>query len=302
MKKILFSILYFLIGISNLSANTWNTYSGLLTIKNQSQEIEIKILFLDKGYIIGSYRNKTTFENYKLVGNLIRDSLKLTIRPNKTDNIYGVLLGFISKKRTQLSGVVHSTENDIGTFKMQQVFWSSYTDYLNKYRALKEYKNLSHAIKKHKKVLSIDLAKQNLQELPFVFDNFSKLLSLNLLGNNFENFPDAITEVTSLEELSLSSNGLKTVSPNLGKLKRLRILILNFNQIDEIPKEIGNLTELLYLDFGDNNLTSFPDEFKNLSKLQEIHIDDNNFSQQEIDKLKTMLPNCIIHEGHQRTK
>ena len=302
MKKIILFLTFLFVNISQLSAQNWRTYEGSLITGNSIQQIEIKILFLDLGYIVGSYREKSNAENHKLVGKLTKDSLKLTIRTNETDEVEGHFEGFLSKKKDKLEGKIYSQTNTIFTFKTQQILWTSYTDYLKKYRALKEFKDIKSALKRPKKVLSIDIAGQNLKELPFVFNKFTNLLSINLLGNKIDTFPKAISEANSLEELSLSSNNLKILTPDIGKLNKLKILILNFNQISEIPKEIGNLVELLYLDIGDNKISNFPDEFRKLTKLQEIHIDDNLLSETEILKLKRMLPNCVIHIGSQRKK
>lgn len=302
MKKITLCLTLFFAITLQLFAQNWKTYEGSLITGNSIQQIEIKILFLNEGYIIGSYRTKTNTENYKLAGKLVSDSLTLTITKNENDTIEGLFKRLFSKKQGKLEGKIYSQINSISTFKTQQVLWTSYTDYLKKHRALKEFKDIESALKKPKKVFSIDMASQNLKELPFVFNKFTNLLSINLLGNRIDTFPKSISEANTLEELSLSSNNLKVLTSDIGKLSKLKILILNFNQISEIPKEFGNLEELLYLDIGDNNISTFPDEFRKLTKLQEIHIDDNSFSETEIEKLKKMLPNCVIHIGRQRKK
>ncbi len=70
---------------------------------------------------------------------------------------------------------------------------------------------------------------------------------------------------------------------------------MNNNVLTELPKEIGKLTNLLYLEIGNNKIKSLPDEIKNLTKLQELHIERNLLDEKEKERLKKLLPNCIIH-------
>jgi Leucine-rich repeat (LRR) protein len=70
---------------------------------------------------------------------------------------------------------------------------------------------------------------------------------------------------------------------------------MNNNQLKELPKEIGELTNLLYLEIGNNQLSSLPEEIKYLTSLQELHIERNNLSETEKQRIKKLLPKCIIH-------
>ena len=70
---------------------------------------------------------------------------------------------------------------------------------------------------------------------------------------------------------------------------------MNFNQLTELPKEIGNLPHLLYLEVGNNKLKKLPDEIKYLTSLQELHIERNLLSEREKQRIRKLLPNCVIH-------
>jgi Leucine-rich repeat (LRR) protein len=70
---------------------------------------------------------------------------------------------------------------------------------------------------------------------------------------------------------------------------------MNFNQLTELPKEIGELTHLLYLEIGNNQLTTLPDEIKYLTSLQELHLESNKLSDKEKERIKKLLPKCVIY-------
>lgn len=294
-------ILTLLILISNLGfSQNWKSYSGKLLLSEKKQNIELNILFLNEGSIIGSYREIESPKQFTLVGNIKNDSLLLTVRLSSNDELKGILIGKLKMKQKRFHGIFLNSEKDtIGSFKLKQVFNESYTDLLKIHRSLYEYTSFQEALSEPKKVKSIDMSRQELENVPDIFGQFINLVSINLLGNRIDTFPVALTTSKKLKELSLSSNGLKIVGKEIGKLKDLRILILNFNKIEEIPKEIGNLRELLYLDLGDNQIRKFPNEIGKLQKLQELHVDDNLLSDEEKEKLQGLLPKCVIHYGKQ---
>lgn len=290
-------IIIFLLLISNIaSSQDWKNYKGELLIEEKEQKIELKILFLNEGIIIGSYRELKSPKQFKLVGNLKDDSLKLVVRLSSNDELRGFLIGKLKKKRF-CGTFLNSKEEAIGNFKLKQVYKESYTDLLKTHRNLYEHTTFEEALSNPKKVKSIDVARKQLENIPDIFSQFKNLVSINLLGNRIDTFPIELTKTNKLKELSLSSNGLEVVGKEIGELTELRILIMNFNKIEVIPKEIGNLTELLYLDLGDNQISQFPDEIGNLKKLQEFHVDDNLLSEMGKEKLKELLPNCVIHFG-----
>lgn len=282
-------------------ANAWKNYHGILNTLNEKLDIELKILFLDQGVIIGSYRERGNSIQCKLVGNIRNDSLELTIRLSSNDSIQGFLIGELTRKQKRFNGdLINKMGDEIGKFKLKQVFDESYTDIIQTHRALYEYTSFEEALTVPKEVKSIDVARQQLKEIPDIFDQFRNLVSINLLGNRLDSFPVSVIKARRLKELSLSSNGLSIVGEELGELKELRILIMNFNNIQDVPKEIGNLTELLYLDLGDNEISTFPSEIGNLINLEELHVDDNKLSEDEMNRLQELLPNCVIHFGNQR--
>ena len=239
-------IIIFLLLISNIGfSQNWKNYDGDLFIQEKEQKIELKILFLNEGVIIGSYRALNSPKQFKLVGNIDGDSLKLVVRLSSNDEFKGFLIGELKKNQKRFQGgYLNSNQEAIGDFKLKQAYKESYTDLLKEHRSLYEYTTFKEALSQPKKVKSIDVSSQQLENIPDIFSSFKNLVSINLLGNRIDTFPVELAKTRKLKELSLSSNDLRVIGKEIGKLTDLKILIMNFNKIEEIPKEIGHLTTL----------------------------------------------------------
>lgn len=272
-------------------------YEGFIQTDNgQKLKIKLNFLVLLDSTLVGSYYYKPQNGSLKIVGQLNPNNSFDLVERDKNDSITGYFNGVVSKDKKRAYGKwISKNRNKIYTFQLLQVEGKSYWDIIKKNRALYEYNDLKQAIKEYDKVLSIDVASQNLNKLPEKLKRLNKIVSFNLLGNQFTSFPTVLTKLNTLDEISLSSNKLTKVTPKIGRLKNLRILIMNFNQLTKLPKEIGELTNLLYLDLGNNRLTTLPNEIKYLTNLQELHIEQNKLSKSEKERIRKLLPNCVIH-------
>jgi len=270
-------------------------YDGVIqTDLGQKLEIKLNFLVLLDSTLIGSYYYNSQNGSLKLVGHLNSDNSFQLIERDKNDSITGYFNGIVTSDKKEATGKWNSKNKEY-SFKLSQVEGKSYWDFIKKNRALYEYTDLKQAIEEYDKVLSIDFAKQNLKKLPKKLKRLNKIMSCNLLGNQFTTFPTILTKLKTLDEISLSSNKLTEVTPKVGQLRDLRILIMNNNLLTELPSEIGELTNLLYLELGNNQLTTLPAEIQYLTSLQELHIERNELSESEKEKIKKLLPNCVIH-------
>lgn len=272
-------------------------YDGIIQTK-QGQKLEFKLNFLVllDSTLVGSYYYNPQNGSLKLVGRINADNSFSLIERDEKGNVSGYFNGIVSSDKKEASGKWTSKDRGkVYEFKLTQVKGKSYWDFIKKNRALYEYNDLNLAIMECDKVLSIDVASQGLSSLPKELKQLDKIVSCNLLGNEFSSFPIVLTKLKLLDEVSLSSNKLIEVTPRIGYLKNLRILIMNNNRLIELPKEIGELSNLLYLEIGNNQLTKLPEEIKYLTSLQELHIERNRLSESEKEKIKKLLPNCIIH-------
>lgn len=272
-------------------------YEGyILTDQNKKLEINLNFLVLLDSTMVGSYYYDPNWGSLKLVGKLNPDFTFYLVERDKTDSITGLFEGKLNSDYKLASGKwTDGKKEKVFDFEIKQIIGKSYWDFIKKNRALYEYKDLKLAIKEKEKVLSIDIGDQGIKKLPKKLRTLPNIVSFNLMGSEFKSFPKVLTELKTLDEISLSSNKLENITSEIGNLKNLRILIMNNNQLKELPKEIGELTNLLYLEIGNNKLTSLPEEIKYLTSLQELHIERNNLSETERQRIKKLLPKCIIH-------
>jgi Leucine-rich repeat (LRR) protein len=272
-------------------------YEGFIkTDKEEKLEIKLNFLVLLDSTLVGSYYYKPQNVSLKLVGQLNKNNTFNLVERDTNESITGFFNGQVTTDKSKITGLWTTPNKDkTFNFELNQIKGKSYWDFIQKNRDLFEYKDLKQAIRKKEKVLSIDVASQNLKKLPKKLYKLTNIVSINLLGNQFTEFPSVLSELKTLDEISLSTNKLTKVGSEIGQLKNLRILIMNNNQLTSLPKEIGELTNLLYLEIGNNELTNLPEEIKYLTSLQELHIERNKLSEAEKIKIKKLLPNCVIH-------
>jgi hypothetical protein len=272
-------------------------YEGFIeTDKEQKLEINLNFLVLLDSTLVGSYYYKPKNGSLKLVGHLNKDNTFNLVERDLTEIVTGFFSGKVNTDKSKIAGQWTTPKNSkTFNFELNQVKGKSYWDYIQKNRALYEYKDLKLAIKEKQKVLSIDIGDLSVKKLPKEIGTLPNIVSFNLMGNEFNSFPKVLTELQTLDEISLSTNKLENVSSEIGNLKNLRILIMNNNQLRSLPKEIGELTNLLYLEIGNNKLKSLPEEIKYLTSLQKLHIESNKLSETEKKRIKKLLPNCVIH-------
>ena len=285
-----------LFGQDNYFRQTYVFDGSIKTDNGQELKINMNFLVLLDSTIVGSYYYKPLNGSLKVVGQLKNDNLFTLTERNEKDSITGYFYGnFATDKKNATGRWTSPSKDKILTFQLKREIGKSYWDYIKKNRSLHKYSNLDLVIKESDKVLSIDVASQNLSELSKKLTNLKNIVSINLLGNIFSTFPTVLCKLTTLDEISLSSNNLTSIGKEIRQLKNLRILIMNNNQLVELPNEIGELTNLLYLEIGNNKLKSLPEEIKYLTNLQELHIERNALSETEKLKIKRLLPNCVIH-------
>ena len=193
--------------------------------------------------------------------------------------------------------------------------WSTvYTLHFNKIR------NINYGL--YFSFLSIEKLKEKLN-LEGTEEEIYNWKSLNLSRNSIEEIPREIGELINLKQLDLNNNRIKEIPEFIGKLINLKSLYLNNNKISEIPLEIGNLIKLKYLGLSFNQLTEIPDVIgklinlkslylnnnkiikihesgsrgpepkglKNLINLEVLFLSNNKLDNNEINKLRLLLPN-----------
>ncbi len=133
-----------------------------------------------------------------------------------------------------------------------------------------------------------------LAEFPSELGNLVKLQLLNLSTTNLTEFPSEIGKLVNLQSLDLSYNDMTSLPPEIGNLVNLKEFYLTGNSLTKLPSELGNLLNLQTLYLGGNELTSLPSELGNMVNLRTLDLYGNDLSEEEMQKIKKLLPNCNI--------
>lgn len=155
-------------------------------------------------------------------------------------------------------------------------------------------KNIPSELGQLLKLEYLDMSYNQLTGLPSELGQLQKLGSLRLSKNSLTNIPSEVGQLEQLELLDLSWNELENLPPEMGQLKRLLSLDLSFNYLTQIPKTVGLLEELKVLNLASNDLAQLPSEIGNLQKLQSLNLRSNPLSEEQIDKIRKLLPDCDI--------
>lgn len=160
-------------------------------------------------------------------------------------------------------------------------------------RQPKEYTNFEEAVKEPKKVCLLHLSSQHLTRIPPEIVKLTNLRYLNLSNNEITELSPEIGELRQLLSFSLFKNKITYLPPEIGELTNLEHLDLAYNQLTSLPTEIGKLSNLKTLDLHGNRLGEISG-VQFLNNLVFLILDDNSLSQEEVDRLKQLLPKTSI--------
>ncbi|MGK7895834.1 MAG: COR domain-containing protein [Xenococcus sp. (in: cyanobacteria)] len=128
---------------------------------------------------------------------------------------------------------------------------------------------------KLKKITTLDLSGNKINELPECISNLSNLKQLYLSENQLTSLPESIGNLSNLSKLKLSENQLTRLPKSIGNFSNLRRLYLSRNQLTSLPESIGNLSNLKQLELSENQLASLPESIGNLSNLSWLNLSRN---------------------------
>lgn len=130
--------------------------------------------------------------------------------------------------------------------------------------------------------------------LPESFTKLTNLTNLGLYGQ-LNHLPTDFDKLSNLTGIQVSYLGLKEIPEGIGSLKKLTSFSAAANEISRIPESIGDLSSIHTMYLSRNQITQFPESMAKLSgTLKKLYVNGNKYSNDELTKLKTMLPNTEI--------
>ncbi|MDD2192527.1 MAG: leucine-rich repeat domain-containing protein [Bacteroidales bacterium] len=126
----------------------------------------------------------------------------------------------------------------------------------------------------------------------------NSVITLDLEKQKLKQVPKEILMFPNLDKLILKRNYIKEVPKELSSLSRLRYLDLSSNNITELPKELSAL-KLDTLIIWDNRIRSFPNEFKEMSEtLKYLDLRAIQMNKEEQKEIKALFPKTKIRLAH----
>ncbi|MBP1645160.1 MAG: hypothetical protein H6Q16_735 [Bacteroidetes bacterium] len=122
----------------------------------------------------------------------------------------------------------------------------------------------------------------------------NKVITLDLEKKKLKEIPKEILEFKNLEKLILKRNRIKDVPKEISQLKNLHYLDLASNYIESLPKELSvlNLDTLI---LWDNRIRNFDTEYGKMSnKLKYLDLRAIQMNKQEQKDIKALFPKTNI--------
>ena len=150
--------------------------------------------------------------------------------------------------------------------------------------------NLEELVFYFKNIRHLNLT--NIDDLQ-MFDSISSLENLEQINMSSNSISDisSLSNLTSLTELSLSYNLISDIS-SLSNLTNLTELSLSFNSISDISS-LSNLNNLTLLNLSYNSISDIS-SLGSLTNLERLYLSNNQLTEEQIEELRNLLPNCII--------
>ncbi|KAK6633229.1 hypothetical protein RUM44_003830 [Polyplax serrata] len=128
----------------------------------------------------------------------------------------------------------------------------------------------------YKTLTDLNLANNQLKEIPFEIKNCANLRYLNVANNQLKTLPDELGNCTRIRELNISCNSIQEIPESVYQLLAVEILNFSDNKITSLDAEkMLQLKFLANLDLTNNNLTNVPPLIGNMKQLRSFGLDGN---------------------------
>jgi Leucine-rich repeat (LRR) protein len=142
----------------------------------------------------------------------------------------------------------------------------------------KVYYSMRKAMEKPDSVYRLNLATNNLEDVPTDVNRLGNLHHADFSYNNLTRISDEILDRQNLESLDLKKNQIKVIPKQLYSLENLVRLDLSHNEIKKLPKGIDLYPALQELYLNNNELKSVTEELAKLSRIRIMDISHNQIT------------------------
>jgi len=113
--------------------------------------------------------------------------------------------------------------------------------------------------------------------LPDCIMKLDQLETLQMANNQISEIPSSVANLTKLRRLSLDRNLLKHLPPEMSRLTNLESLLLRNNQIQQLPENVPgpSMTHLRLLHISSNQLTSLPASLVYCPNIESLYANSN---------------------------
>ncbi|XP_034721807.1 leucine-rich repeat-containing protein 57, partial [Etheostoma cragini] len=110
--------------------------------------------------------------------------------------------------------------------------------------------------------------------LPAEIGKLKKLETLSLSGNRIQQLPPTLGQLRALRTLNLSGNQILEFPPGLGTLRHLDLLDLSRNQIRSVPPTVSEL-QTIELNLNQNQISVLSSEVSRCPRLKVLRLEEN---------------------------
>ncbi len=142
----------------------------------------------------------------------------------------------------------------------------------------------------------LDLSNKGLTKVTSDVYSKSATTELILSNNRIETLPSEMGKMVNVTVFKIDNNLLDgSLIGEIRQISKLKVLDVSDNNMTGMPAEIGQLSKLETLDYSNNKITGLPNELANLkNNLKEFNLTGNPLNQEQINRLKSQLPNTNI--------
>lgn len=131
-------------------------------------------------------------------------------------------------------------------------------------------------------------------KLPVTLPYLKKLKDLSFENCILDSMPKQLFKLSALKFLSLSNTHTKYLSKHFERLPDLEVLIVENNPIEALPFDIYKAQKLRLLSLRGNKISRIPDSISQLENLTLLDLRGNPISEEEVEKLRALLPGCEV--------